>query len=181
MPDLEQENVTPGRPATPRWRVFVMPGVVLGLLGGQMVFIAIAITLATGDRSFAVVPDYYQKAVDWDQRRDALAASDELGWRVELRPSGAVDALGRRNLSVAVHDAAGQPLAGAAVTVEYFHHARAKDFRAVELSEVVPGQYATAAQMPLAGRWQFDVVIERGEQRYVATLQQHVSNGEGEE
>lgn len=181
MTNLEQQNVVPDRSPTPRWRVFLMPGVVCGLLGGHVVFVAIAITLATGDRSFAVVPDYYQKAVDWDQRRDELAASDELGWRVELRPSGTVDALGQRNLALAVHDAAGQPVAGAAVTVEFFHHARAKDFRDIELSEVVPGQYAAAAQMPLAGRWQFDIVIERGEQRYVATLQQHVPSGEGEE
>ena len=171
----------PGSAAASRWRVLVMPGVVCGLLGGQMIFIAIAITLATGDRSFAVVPDYYQKAVDWDQRKADLAASDALGWSIEVRPGEAADALGQRQLAVVVRGREGLPIEGATVHVDFFHHARAKDNQSAELVELVPGQYAAQVKMPQDGRWQFDLEIERGSERFVATVQQHVSPAQGGE
>lgn len=184
MPDPNLQQIDPvntAKPALAPWRSLVMPGVVAGLLGGQMIFIAIAITLATGDRSFAVVPDYYQKAVDWDQRKADLAASQAMGWRVELRPSPQADELGRRQLVLIVQDRAGLPVRDASVNVQMFHHARAKDHQAAGLSEVLPGQYAALVEMPRPGRWQFDVEVKRGDERYVTTMQQHVSDQPGGE
>lgn len=159
--------------------MLIMPGVVAGLLGGHIVFIVIAITLATGDRSFAVVPDYYQKAVDWDAHKADLAASDKLGWTIELRPSTTVDGLGQRDLILAVRNDQGRPLTGATAWVVYYHHARAEEWSELELTEVLPGQYTGPAAMAREGRWEFDVQIERGDERFVAVLQQHVTTKEG--
>jgi len=44
------------------------PLIVIGLLLGHMAIMFVAVVLATRDRaSSAVIPDYYQKAVDWDR------------------------------------------------------------------------------------------------------------------
>ncbi|MEM1354789.1 MAG: FixH family protein [Planctomycetota bacterium] len=160
--------------AIPRGRVWVMPAVIFGLLGGQMIFITTAITLATGDRSFAVVPDYYQKAVDWDEHRADLLASEQMGWTLEVLPGESPDEFGKRPLLILVRDAEDQAIRGARVRVAYFHHARAGDHHSVELAEVLPGHYAAEAQIARHGRWQFDVEVERGAQRFVASVQQHV-------
>ena len=44
------------------------PLIVIGLLLGHMAIMFVAVVLATRDHgSSAVIPDYYQKAVNWDR------------------------------------------------------------------------------------------------------------------
>jgi nitrogen fixation protein FixH len=182
--DIKQTNAmtqhnpqpTPSNNATPRrrWPFFVMPGVIAGLLGGHIVFIILAITLATGDRSFAVVPDYYQKAVDWDQRQADLTASDDLGWQVDLTPSEQVDDPGKRRVVVSARDGAGQPIAGATARLHYYHLARAGEHRSAELAEVLPGQYTAELPMSAQGRWSLEIELQRGTERYVESIQRFV-------
>ncbi|MFN3168598.1 MAG: FixH family protein [Phycisphaeraceae bacterium] len=168
-------DTKPGKQA----RRFTMPAVVLGLLGGHMVFILIAITLATGDRSFAVVPDYYNKAVDYDQRKAELAASEGLGWQVEFQPGVDVDAKGDRELVVVVRDRDGRAVTDAEVRVSCYHYARASEPVLMELTEWLPGQYAGAGRLSREGFWQFEVIATRGDQRFVSDTKQFVRKPEG--
>lgn len=160
-------------------RRFTMPAVVLGLLGGHVVFIMVAITLATGDQSFAVVPDYYKKAVDYDQRKAELAESDSLGWRAELQPAALVDALGEREVVVVLRDESGASVTGAAVRVSCYHYARAGEPIAFDLQEVLPGQYVGRARLAREGFWQFELLARQGESAYVREFKQFVNQAEG--
>lgn len=153
-------------------RRLVMPSVVIGLLGGHVLFIAYAITLATADPSFAVVPDYYQRAVGFDERKAALQASEELGWHVELIPSASATDRGEREATVRITDADGLPVTGAAVRLDGYHISRAGDPQSFELAEVSPGQYTGSARLVREGFWEFDLVARRGETVYVTDLRQ---------
>jgi len=160
------------------WRVFIMPAIVLGFLGGHVIFVISAITIATGDPSFAVVPDYYQKSVDWDAHKAALADSESLGWQVELQPSEQVDQLGQREVVVVLRDRAGKPVVDATVTMELFHRARAGDVIRSQFAEVLPGQYAALLKMPREGRWEFDLHAEQGGQVFIWNAQRDIRRAE---
>jgi hypothetical protein len=77
-------------PAASRRRL-LWPTIVIGLLVGHAALILGAVTLAVSDRSFAVVPDYYDKAVHFDERRAALDASRKLGWALSFAFEPATD------------------------------------------------------------------------------------------
>lgn len=156
-----------------------MPAVVLGLLGGHMVFIFTAITLGTGDPSFAVVPDYYEKAVDYDERKALLAQSAEMGWSIELTPAGQADAAGQRDLFVQFRGRDGQPVRGLSVQVTGYHVARAKQTVTMQCIEVVPGQYVGSARIMREGFWQFAVDAEVGDQRFASEVRQFVTGAGG--
>lgn len=165
-------------PAPSDRRRFIMPAVVLGLLGGHMLFIMIAITLATGDRSFAVVPDYYAKAVDYDEHKALLADSAALGWSVELLPSAQADAIGQRELVVQVRDASGQAVRGLDMHINAYHLARAGEPVVMACVEVLPGQYVGQARFTKEGFWQFALDATVNEQRFVTDIRQFVPAAE---
>lgn len=145
-----------------------MPGLVLGFLGAHMLFIIIAITLAVGDKSFAVVPDYYQKSQAWDTHKAELAASEALGWGVVVEPSREVSLHGERELAVVLHDAGGEPIDGAHVVVTLYHHARAKQVVQLELAPTgTPGRYAVTAELRAEGLWDISARITRGDEAYL--------------
>lgn len=155
-----------------------MPAVVLGLLGGHVVFIMVAITLATGDRSLAVVPDYYGKAVDYDQRKADLADSAALGWQAEFQPSATISLTGERDLLVVLRDREGAAVEGASLGVSCYHFARASDPLTIEFSEVLPGQYVGKARLAREGFWQFELEAQRGSERFVSETKQFVPKAE---
>lgn len=155
-----------------------MPVVVLGLLGSHMTFIMIAITLGTGDPSFAVVPDYYQKGVDYDERKALLAASSELDWSVAIDPSPSVDAVGQRELIVSVRDAQGDAVEGLDIAIDAYHVARANEPVALTCIEVLPGQYVGSARLGREGFWQFAIDATVGDQRFIVERRQFVQAAE---
>lgn len=151
-----------------------MPAVVLGLLGSHMLFILIAITLGTGDPSFAVVPDYYQKGVDYDERKALLASSAELGWVVDVLPGETTDAVGQRELVVQVRNEQGQPVRGLQVQIDAYHVARASEPVRLVCVEVLPGQYIGSARLSREGFWQFSLEATNDDERYIAEQRQFV-------
>lgn len=165
-------------PLPSRRRRFAMPAVVLGLLGGHVVFILLAITLATGDRSFAVVPDYYQKAVAYDDRKAALAVSAALGWRVALEPGAQVTSLGERDVLVRLRDREGAAVSGAQVAVSGYHFSRADEPVSFELAEALPGQYVGRAPLGREGFWWFELTAVRGGEDFFTEFKQFVPAGE---
>ena len=57
------------------------PLIIVGLLLGHMSLMGVAVTLATRVGRDGVVPDYYQKAVNWDRDRVPPATAND-----EARP-----------------------------------------------------------------------------------------------
>lgn len=109
---------------------------------------------ATNDPSFAVEPDYYQKAVDWDEHQEARVASERLGWSAEVEAS-------RDGVLVRLEDAAGIPVEGAKVDVVAFHNARAGDRRRARLSEEGKGVYRMDGPFERPGLWEIRISAVR--------------------
>ena len=139
-----------------RWRwPLLLALVLLGQAGG-----VIAMVVVSGrDASFAIEPDYYEKALAWDETSRLRAASDSLGWTTESKLKSGVDG---QELQITLRDRLGRPLEGAAVQVEFYHHVRAADRQTVQLSPRGEGAYAAAARMSRPGLWQLRIRADRG-------------------
>jgi len=146
-------------------------GLVALLVGSAGANIALLV-ITSRDASFAVEPDYYAKALAWDETMVQQAHNAALGWSLGLRvePTGE-----RERLSVAVglSDGAGAPLPDARIAVEALHNARASRVLTAVLE---PHGLGYAAVMPLArpGLWEFRVRVTRGPDVFTATLMRDV-------
>lgn len=137
---------------------------VVVLLGLQLVIGFVAIRLATGDPSAAVIPDYHNAALNWDDSRRASQAADRLGWSVEISASDIADASGMRATQVTVIDEAGQPVAGLEVTGRAYHHARAGQVETFRLDSIGQGRYMALAPLTRPGLWQIEVMFQNEDQ-----------------
>ncbi|HVZ76776.1 MAG TPA: FixH family protein [Gemmatimonadaceae bacterium] len=113
--------------------------------------------VANDDPSFAIEPNYYQKAVNWDSTMAQERRNAALGWK--LAPSlGAFSTANGALLHVSLADSAGRGIAGAHVTVSALFNARANDIYSATLVPDSAGYHAT---LPVrhAGEWElrFDV------------------------
>ena len=143
------------------------------LVGGAAANIGFMI-VANRDATFAVEPDYYRKAVDWDRTMAQEARNLEMGWRVstELEP---IDG-GRARLVARVADRDGRPVTGAAVVVEAFPSARARDIASFTLAPAGPaGAYAATLAHGRPGLWELRVRVTRGEEVFTRTLSQDLA------
>jgi nitrogen fixation protein FixH len=122
--------------------------------------------LAGADPSFAIEPDYYQKAVAFDSTMAVERRSGELRWtaasRMTRRDSG-------MTLTVVLADRSGAPVTGAAVSISARFNARANDVLLATLSEAAAGRYEAPLDARHAGQWEVRVNATRGADRFVAS------------
>ena len=138
----------------------LFPGLIFGLLAANATVVGITVFFAHSDKSFAVEPEYYQKALHWDDEAKEQAQSQDLGWRVGVDP-GAVGAVGR-HVRITIHDREGKPVEGARVKVTAFSALRAADRFAVSFDPVGAGVYRADMSIDRPGRWEFVVRATRG-------------------
>lgn len=162
----------------PRRKRSKWPLIVVALLLGHAAIILTGVTMAVRDGGYSVVPDYYQKAVDFDARKADLAASNALGWTVNFTAGSMTDELGRRLLVATLTDAQGQPLTDAAVKVE-LRHFTGGDVQSALLPAVAPGQYRDLVIMPRPGTYSLDVAIDHGEARFIDSRELEAPGGGG--
>jgi nitrogen fixation protein FixH len=155
----------PGRPGW-QWPVIVVALLVVGV--GANVGLMV---VATRDASFAVEPDYYDKALHWDERMAQEARNAALGWSVGavLAPAARP---GEARLTVRLHDRAGQAIDGARVAVQTFHSARARHVLTAMLAPEFAGQYGATLPLDRPGLWEVRLRAERGGQVFTKTLVQ---------
>lgn len=139
------------------WGTFVVC-----FLGMQLTIGAVAIVLATGDPSVAVVPDYYQKALDWDQEMEARRVSELLRWRANIQVGDALSGGGQRLISVRMTDESGQGLDEMDGRLRLYHHARAGEVQEVVLESMGSGLYQGRCVMSRDGLWEVEMRF-RGE------------------
>jgi len=141
------------------------------LVGSAGANIALVVTTSR-DASFAVEPDYYAKALAWDETMAQLARNEALGWSLGLgvEPTGE---RGRMTVTARLTDSAGAPLTGARIAIEALHNARASRVLTAALE---PRSLGYATVMPLArpGLWEFRVRVTRGPDAFTATLMRDV-------
>jgi nitrogen fixation protein FixH len=150
------------------------PLIIVGLLAVHVTLMLTAAAIATRDRSFAVLPNYYENAVNWDKTRAAMESSRELGWKLQINPAAAIDPHGSRQVAILLTDAQGQPIPNAKLDLTYYHHAHANEAASVTLSATEPGRFATNLPMRYDGFWQFKAKVEAGGKTFVTDLSQFV-------
>jgi hypothetical protein len=138
------------------------------LVGGAGANIGLMI-VANRDASFAVEPDYYRKAVEWDRTMAQEARNAELGWTVAARLERAE--AGRARLVALVRDRAGALLTGAAVVAEAFPSARAREITTFVLGPTgEAGAYAVTLPHARPGLWEVRLRVTRGGEVFTRTL-----------
>ncbi len=143
--------------------------IVVGLLGVQMAGVVMMMRIAKDDAGFAVEPDYYEKAVRWDETARARASAERLGWGAEATLGPVIGRGGERELRVVVN-AAGTGLTGATVRAEVFPHARSGQRSRVELVELEGGEYAARVAAVRGGLWEVRLeVMKDGAAAQVST------------
>jgi nitrogen fixation protein FixH len=147
----------------------IWPAAIFGLIGLNVVIVGVTVYYATHDPSAAVEPQYYQKALAWDQTARLRDASDRLQWKA----GATVDREGRLNL--AITDASGAPVADAQVTATVFAVARASDRQDLTLTQTSPGVYSAAVRLNRGGLWQIRVDAKRGSDVFTCTIEQELT------
>lgn len=148
--------------------------VVLGLTVAANIWV---MRVANDDPSFAIEPDYYQRAVRFDSTMATERQSAALGWTassslVTVNANGAT-------VTVTLRDAQQQPIVGATVRVAALANARANTILSANLTESAPGQYSAplAAQRP--GQWEVRVDATRGTDHFVASTRTDLASASG--
>lgn len=134
--------------------------IIVGLLGLQVAIGVFSLVLATGDSSSAIIPNYYQSAVNWDSTRRARQLTRDLQWQLR-KMVGPVDTrTGRRELQIQVFDPQGRTVEGLNLSAKLFHHADGANIYRVDLQEVSAGFYVGTTALEQSGLWQVDLQIE---------------------
>lgn len=141
--------------------------IIVALLAVHATCTILAVTVAVDDPNFYVPKDYYEQAVNYDQRKDALHRSAELGWTLTIRAGSLTDEQGRRFLEVELRDKAGLAASDANITVNLKHHAGGREQQAVELTTNENGVGRTLAPMPRRGMYRLDTTVTRGSDVFI--------------
>jgi nitrogen fixation protein FixH len=160
-----------GRFGVARW-----PLIIIGLLSIHVAGMLVAVSIATRDRSFAVMPDYYDRALNWDRAQAEKRASQKLGWKLQIEPAGAVDPTGRRRVRIRLIDAQGRPISPATIQITAYHHAHASQRQTIQFQTDADGNAQQAMAMPFAGFYQFDSTAAARGEEFTCSLTQYVSD-----
>lgn len=104
----------------------------------------------------------YQTGRDYNERLEAAAAQQALGWQVSFdetftaTPDGA-DA----TVAVQVLDANGVPLTGLAGDLTFWRPVVRGEDMVAPLTETAPGIYSAQALLPARGHWEMRLLLER--------------------
>ncbi len=155
-------------------RAWVWPAIIIGVLSVHAIACLIVVMIASNDPSQAIIPDYYEKAVAWDDHQKQLADNAALGWTCTIEPSVSADMLGQRSVRISVHDRQGQPVEGATVTLRAFHHARGNEVYEAMFRDAGLGEYTAMVPLRRDGLWTFEVDVVRGNDHFNQSIEQRV-------
>ncbi len=154
-------------------RAWLWPTLIVGLLCVHTIGLIFVAFIASSDPSFAVEPDYYAKALAWDEsRKDARdPALDGFELTTHLRPVAGKQALG--HLTLEVHRDQ-QAVEGLTVEAIAYHIGRADDRQAVVLTESAPGVYAAEVNLRRDGRWEARYLVTTPDRVYAFSKRMEV-------
>ena len=149
-------------------RGIAWPVAVAGILGLTVAANVWLIRIASGDPSFAVEENYYDKGVRWDEEMAQRARNAELGWRL-LATLSPIERGRGAGLRVSLNDSLVTPVSDASVVVWAVHVARASQPVDVTLRSSAPGEYAGRVPIERAGLWELRIDVHRGTDRFTST------------
>jgi nitrogen fixation protein FixH len=150
------------------------PCIIAGALGIHVIASLVVVFIATSDPSYAVEEDYYQKAMAWNDKRAQERMNNTLGWNLEFAVEPPASPGDEPILEARIHDAQGEPLTGAWVSVEAFHNNRSGDIIRMQLIPVEDGLYRLQAPMKRNGRWELRFTVDRDRDHFTHTETKHL-------
>lgn len=148
--------------ASYRW-----PLIVLCFLGGHMTLMSWAVFKATSDTNSAVIPNAYQKSLQWDEQKAKKVASEGLGWKLGVELDGAVG-------TFTLKDAAGNPVEAGGLELTVAHEARALEVQRVTVGAVGPGVFKGTLPVGVRGFYRIGVKAVVGEKVFGTDVQTFV-------
>ncbi len=148
-----------------RRRLWPWPGMIFVLLAANVAIVSLMIYAATSDRSFSVEPDYYRKAVEWDDRVAQRERNAALGWSVQVASAAPGAPIAAR---LSDHDS--QPIGGAQVEVVAFHNAHSSNRLQTLLEEIEPGLYRSTEVLIRSGSWELRFTVKVGGQTFTQVV-----------
>jgi nitrogen fixation protein FixH len=123
---------------------------------------------ALSDPSVVAEPDYYQKAVAWDQTQAQRTQNAALGWVLAPSASSDVSPSGR-TLTVRLEDRTHTALTGATLRVVAFHKARSATRIQGALVENAEGEYVATLPLLREGLWELRFLALHDGQQFTYT------------
>tara|TARA_R110002072_G_scaffold131222_3_gene270644 strand:- start:854 stop:1276 length:423 start_codon:yes stop_codon:yes gene_type:complete len=121
--------------------------------------------IASSDPSSVAEPDYYAKAVHWEDRQRQERINTELGWQGEVELGE--EESGTRRVRLRLATSTGAPVDCRLVRAELFHKARAgRAFRGTLARTATPGVYEASLPLRRAGLWELRLEAWQGEARF---------------
>jgi nitrogen fixation protein FixH len=148
------------------------------LLGSMLAGLGTMAYLAIDDPSFALEPNYYDKAVHWDRSQTEERKSQALGLRLSLARPLSISIRGEIELVVGIRDRQDLPLRGATVKLEAFPNAFATRAQQVVFHEEAPGVYRAKLAHGVRGLWELRFHVPQGSSHFRQVLRVDVRNGE---
>ncbi|MBL8745267.1 MAG: FixH family protein [Phycisphaerae bacterium] len=156
------------RPST-RWPLFVLLIALTSLSGGAWLTYS-----ALSDPSFAVEPDYYSKAVKWDERSRQSSENRRLGWVLTLSQENPGRAV------VRLADDRGGAIAGARISAVAFANARAAERTDLAFRDDGAGVYSAEFRPARVGLWRFRFEAEHGADRFTSEFDLFIGAASGD-
>jgi hypothetical protein len=149
------------------------------IIGGALVLHVVVslgvVFFATTDASYAIEEDYYQKAMDWDEKRAQDRTNDELGWSLDFAAAPPAAPGGHPTLEVRLTGADGEPLDGATIALETFHKARSEEIiHLVLVAADEAGLYTASPAMRHNGLWELRFTVDRDGEHFTHTETRHL-------
>ncbi len=144
----------------PQGKGHIWPAIIIALLCMNATIVAITVYFAVSDQSSATEPDYYAKALNFNDVILQRGANARLGWTAtsELRPSED----GRTvELVVRLSDADSNPVSGVSLRAVAFASIRSSQRQSITLSPGVAGEYSAPIHIDRAGVWCLSLTATR--------------------
>ena len=144
---------------------YFWPGLVIGLLCLSITLSFAGLYFATSDGGAQVIPDYYERSVEYDEEYQARAESKRLGWDVDVE-------LHESDGELMVVDEKGEPVEQLGGTLSFYRPELAEPVDQVELHAVAdrPGHYRFDDVTDRPGYWELAVQLQRDEDVFVDSL-----------
>lgn len=152
------------------WHDFTWPAIIVVLLGGHAFIVTGALLLSSiWIPGASTAPAGYSEALRWDELKASRAASERLGWSLQMTPTERVELNGDRRVEFVLSDADGTPVEGASLSIALYHYSRPRDLveQTFERTLEKPGHYAASLRIRREGLWRLRATAERGEEHFL--------------
>jgi nitrogen fixation protein FixH len=155
----------PGTRKSARWAL--MP---IGLLASSTLGVSWMAAVAIRDPNFALEPDYYQKALHWDQTQAQAADNQRLAYQFSAPRVIVLDKAGQASVGITIKDRDGHPVSGGRVTAEAFPNAYSDELTTLTFVEQEPGSYVASLKVAHPGLWELRVSMNADGNHATAVL-----------